>query len=328
MSRPPIVNYSATSLRPSWSALPSSLRRAVAAAIGVDIAIAGPPVSSGFTGGFAAPIKLVNGRVVFVKACGDSMNAHFAYQREATLVPHLPPAAGAPQVLATAYAAGQDAEWFAVIFEHVAGRMPGIPWTPQDFATVTTTCLQMAEVLTSSPLPGLDPYIDGVLRGDLPSTHIAKVRSGDQPFPSGYQPWLKTRLAELHELVDLAPEALRGNAAVHGDLRPDNLLIDETGQCWTLDWTWLTLGPRWIDWAGLLPLAHRDHIDTLTAVHANPLTADVPAEYLDSFAATNAAYLLSKADTPHPPDCTPELRRHQRLYAWLFLDWLAERRGW
>lgn len=328
MSRPPIVDYTATSLRPSWSALPATLHRAVAAAIGVEIAVAGPPVRSGFTGGFAAPIRLVDNRLVFVKACGDSMSAHLAYQREATLVPLLSPTIGAPQVLATAYATGQDAEWFAVVFEHVAGRMPGLPWTPHDFATVTATCLQMAEALTPSPLPSLAPFIDGVLRGSLPNTYLAEVGSGDRPLPDGYQPWLKTHLAELHELVDLAPEALRGDAAVHGDLRPDNLLIDDTGGCWTLDWNWLTLGPAWIDWAGLLPLAHRDHIDTLAAVQTNPLTADVPADYLDSFAAINAAYLLSKADIPHPPDCTPELRRHQRLYAWLFLDWLAARRGW
>jgi hypothetical protein len=86
--------------------------------------------------------------------------------------------------------------------------------------------------------------------------------------------------------------------------------------------------PRLVRRVGLLPLAHRDGIDTFTAIKTSPLTAAVPAEYIDCFAATIAIYMLDKLDAPPPPGCTPELRRHQRLYAWAFLDWLAVRRKW
>lgn len=157
---------------------------------------------------------------------------------------------------------------------------------------------------------------------------LAAIRGGELAVPLGYQPWLKARLPDLQGLVDLATDALAGQSAVHGDVRPDNLLLDLDGRCWTLDWNWLSLGPQWADWVGLLPLAHHEGIDTSAHVRANPLTSRVPADHLDCFAAVSAVYHLSKADAPHPPDCTHELRRHQRRHARLFLDWIAMRRGW
>jgi len=147
-------------------------------------------------------------------------------------------------------------------------------------------------------------------------------------MPTGLQSWLPRVLPELAELVTLAPEALSGDSATHSDLRPDNLLIDDAGTCWTVDWNWLTLGPRWVDWVGLLPIAQHHGIDTFTAVTRSPLTADVPKDHLDCLVAVIAAYMMKNTDAPPPPGCTPALRDHQRLSAWTFLDWLAVRRGW
>jgi hypothetical protein len=95
-----------------------------------------------------------------------------------------------------------------------------------------------------------------------------------------------------------------------------------------VDWNWLALGPRWMDWVGLLPVAQHHGIDTAAAIRSSPLTADVPADHLDCFAAVVAAYMLKNADMPPPPGCTQAVREHQRFLAWTFLDWLAVRRGW
>jgi Ser/Thr protein kinase RdoA (MazF antagonist) len=328
MSKPPDVDYTATSVRPSWSALPVSLQRSLAVALGTEIAEAGPSVRSGFTGGFAAPVKLADGREVFVKAADDSMHAYGAYQREAEVVPQLPPAVQVPPVVATAQATEGEVGWFAVAAERIVGKMPGVPWTARDFDTVTATCVTMAEALTPSPLAGLDSFRAEIESPGFPIRLAAEVLGGDRPLPRGFQPWLADQLQEIQDLVDLYPEALAGDAAIHGDLRPDNLLVDADDRCWTLDWNWLSLGPAWFDWLCLLPIAHRDGIDTITAVRTNPLTADVPADHLDCLAAVIAVYMLKNLDAPPPPGCTPELRRHQRLYGWAFLDWLAVRRGW
>jgi hypothetical protein len=342
----PDVDYRATSARPAWSALPAELRRslhdAVSVALGTEIATVGPSVSSGFTGGFAAPAHLADGRTVFIKAAPDTGHAYDAYQREAEIVPQLPPTIRVPRILTTATTrvgegggeagagaarGGGDVRWFAVVSEGIAGRMPGMPWTVADFGVVTANCGEIAEVLSPSPLGGLKPFADD-FGEEGPSQVPDEIKTGARALPDGFQPWLPKRLGEIQELVDLTPEAFAGTAAVHGDLRPDNLLMDAADQCWTVDWNWLTLGAPWIDWVGLLPLAHHHGIDTLSAISTNPLTVDVPADELDSLAAAFVAYVLDQVDAPLPPGCTPELQRHRRLIGWCCLDWLALRRGW
>lgn len=348
MDEPPVVDYSATSLRPEWADLPESLRTALDVALGTEVVSAGRSVRSGFTGGFAAPVRLADGRGVFVKAADESIHAYRAYQREAEIVPQLPAAIRVPRIVATAHATGgpissasahptgpraaepaaTDVRWFAVVSELVVGRMPGTPWTAADFTAVTTACRTIAAALTPSPLPGLEPFTVGLESPDFPLHLPEQVLAGERPLPAGFQPWLPDVLPELADLIALYPAALAGDSAMHSDLRPDNLLLDGTGQAWTVDWNWLSLGPGWCDWVGLLPMAQAHGIDTAAAVRRNPLTADVPADHLDCFAAVVTAYMLDRPDAPPPPGCTPELRRHQRLSAWTFLDWLALRRGW
>ncbi|WP_328999168.1 phosphotransferase [Kribbella sp. NBC_00709] len=323
--RPPDVDYSATSLRPAWSSLPSSLHDALAVALGIQITAVSAPVSSGFTGGFAARARLSDGREVFIKAAPDAGHAYGAYQREAEVVPQLPKPVRAPAIIATASASAEGGRWFAVVSEWVPARMPGAPWTDADFAVVTAACEEMADALCPSPLSGLRVFAD--LVGDdiiVP----AQIIAGERPLPAGLQEWVPRVLPEVAELAAAGPQVLTGDTAMHSDLRPDNILIDGDGACWVVDWNWLTLGPRWVDWVGLLPLAQHHGIDTFAAVQDNPLTADVPRDDIDVLIAVIAAYMMKNADSPPPPGCTPALREHQRLSAWTFLDWLAVRRGW
>ncbi|HWD80939.1 MAG TPA: phosphotransferase [Kribbella sp.] len=329
MSRAPDVDYTATSLRPDWTSLPPALHEALDVALGTHITGVSNPVTSGFTGGFAARAKLADGRQVFIKAAQEGFHAYEAYQREAEVVPQLPTAVRAPAIITTASTTpcseGGGGRWFAVVSEWVEGRMPGNPWTVEDFARVTAACERTAEVMRPSPLDGLDPF------GSLVADELripAEILAGERELPAGMQPWVPRILPELVELVGLAPEALAGDTAAHSDLRPDNLLIDDAGTCWTVDWNWLTLGPAWVDWVGLLPVAQYQGIDTFSAITRSPLTADVPADHLDCYIAVIAAYMIKNADAPPPPGCTPALRNHQRLYAWTFLDWLAVRRKW
>ncbi|MGW1340764.1 aminoglycoside phosphotransferase [Kribbella sp. NPDC002412] len=358
MTGAPDVDYTATSLRPDWHALPAGLRENLTVALGSEVVSAGPSVSSGFTGGFAAPLRLADGRRVFVKASDDSLHSYRAYQREAEVVPQLPPEIRVPAILATAHAVderrtsgdagsagaahcadGPDGarqpvppagggRWFAVASEWVVGRMPGTPWTAGDFAVVTAACEGVAEVMEPSPLEGLRSFLEDLDAGDSPLQTPARILAGEAPLPTGLQPWVPKVLPEVISLLELAPEAFAGETATHSDLRPDNLLIDGDGACWTVDWNWLALGPRWMDWVGLLPVAQHHGIDTAAAIRSSPLTAGVPADHLDCFIAAVAAYMMKNADAPPPFGCTPALREHQRFYAWTFLDWLAVRREW
>jgi aminoglycoside phosphotransferase (APT) family kinase protein len=321
MSRAPDVDYFATSSRPGWESLPPALHEALAVALGTQITSVSTPVSTGFTGGFAARAQLADGRRVFIKAAGEGLHAYEAYQREAEVVPQLPKAIRAPAIITTAHVGG----WFAVVSEWVEGRMPGAPWTVEDFGRVTAACEELADALRPSPLGGLSKFAD-LVAADV--ERPAQILAGEREMPKGLQDWLPRVLPELAELAKLAPEALAGDSAAHSDLRPDNILIDNDGTCWTIDWNWLTLGPRWVDWVGLLPIAQHQGIDTFTAVARSPLTADVPKDHLDCLIAVIAAYMMKNYEAPPPAGCTPALREHQRLHAWTFLDWLAVRRNW
>ncbi|MGW6275895.1 phosphotransferase family protein [Kribbella sp. NPDC055071] len=324
MSRAPDVDYTNTSLRPDWSALPVALHEALAVALGTEIVEVARPVGSGFTGGFAARAHLADGRKVFIKAADDTLHAYKAYQREAEVVPQLPSAIRVPAIITTA----SSAQWFAVVSEWVDGRMPGTPWTVEDFAVVTATCERMTDALDPSPFAGLRTFLSDVESGESAIAVPQQIIDGDRPLPDRLQPWVRRILPELVDLVAMAPTALIGEAATHSDLRPDNLIVDADNTCWTVDWNWLALGPRWLDWVSLLPVARYHGIDTEQAIHSSPLTADVPPEHLDCFVALIAAYMMKNPDAPPPLGCTPAIREHGRFYAWTFLDWLAPRRGW
>jgi hypothetical protein len=324
MSGPPDVDYRATSQRPAWAALPSTVHAALAVALGTEIVSVGASVRSGFTGGFAAPAQLADGRRVFIKASDKTLHSYGAYQREAEIVPQLPSAVPVPPIVTTA----RTDDWFAVVSEWVDARMPGAPWTAEDFAVVTATCEQIAEALDPCPIAGLDTFLKDLESGESALLVPSQILSGDRVLPRGLQEWVPRILPELADLMNAVPEVLTGEAAAHTDLRPDNLLIDTTGACWTVDWNWLALGPRWMDWVGLLPVAQHHGIDTSAAIRTSPLTADVPAEQLDCFIAVIASYMLKNPDNPPPIGTTSALREHQRFYAWTFLDWLATRRGW
>jgi hypothetical protein len=327
MSGAPDVDYNATSLRPDWNTLPATLRESLAVALGSEVE-AGPSVSSGFTGGFAAPGRLADGRRVFIKASDDTLHSYRAYQREAEVVPQLPSAIRAPAIVGSAHATDGDRRWFALVSEFVPGRMPGAPWTAEDFARVSKACEQIADVMVPSPLDGLQSFLKDLNESGAPLQTPARILAGELPLPTGLQPWVPKVLPELADLIQLAPEAFAGESATHSDLRPDNMLIDAAGTCWTFDWNWLALGPRWMDWVGLLPVAQHQGIDTTAAIQSSPLTDGVPADHLDCFVAAVAAYMMTNADAPPPFGCTPALREHQRFYAWTFLEWLAVRRGW
>jgi hypothetical protein len=75
----------------------------VAQAAGAAVRHADAPVTSGFSGGFAAALDLADGRRVFAKA-GSSLNAHLvaAYGQEALVLAALPPEVPAARLVGVA----------------------------------------------------------------------------------------------------------------------------------------------------------------------------------------------------------------------------------
>jgi hypothetical protein len=329
----PEVDYTATSQRPQWGELPAAVQEAVARAAGGPVLRAERSVGSGFTGGFAAVLHLAGGSRVFAKA-GASANAHIieAYRREAQVLAALPPGVPAPRLVGSAALAAGDADsqaWQIVVVEVVDGHLP-VPWTEPDLAAAHEACLAVAAALDPAPaeLTSLlgslvtDVAEDGTIR-----SVFADLAAGRLPLTWGQPAWLPHRYAELDALLEVAPAALAGTCATHGDLRADNVLVT-SGRAVVVDWNWLSLGPVWTDFVGLLPPARAEGVDADGWLRRSPLTRDVDPEHVDSWLAVIAAYMLGSAEKPLFPGGLPALRVHQRRYARTFLDWLGERRGW
>ena len=138
---------------------------------------------------------------------------------------------------------------------------------------------------------------------------------------------------EILGLARQAPTLLVGDHLNHFDLRPDNLLIgrgagEASDRAYLLDWNWVTLGPAWCDWVGLIPTIHAQGYEFGDLLASSPLSRDADPEAIDSFFAVIAVYMLRGLDHDPPSGTTSAVRHHQRYYARIFLDSLATQRHW
>jgi hypothetical protein len=99
-------------------------------------------------------------------------------------------------------------------------------------------------------------------------------------------------------------------------------------RAYLLDWNWVTRGPAWCDWVGLLPTMQGQGHDLGELLDSTPLSRTADPHALDVFLALIAVYMLSDLESQRPAGATMSMRHHQRYYAQLFLDSLATHRGW
>jgi hypothetical protein len=266
-----------------------------------------------------------DGRAVFAKAADPSApHARVAIERESAVLARLAGRATAPRLVG---AAAVD-EWRLIVMEAVEGDMPGMPWTTAAADAVHRACLTAAEV-PSDVVAGLT--------GDLLAHHLGSdpvalmalesLAGGVDPWPGWLVPLAAHHRRELADLAVHAAAALAGEQVVHGDLRPDNLVVDGSGSARMVDWNWVSRGPGWVDFVGLWPLMARHGLD-LTRWQGSPLLAGVDADAVDAFLAVVVGLMVDRARGDDSSPSLAVLRAHQRFTAHTFLALLAGRRGW
>lgn len=319
------LDYRRTSSRPAFTDLPAGVRGRLSELAGGTVAAADPPVTSGFTGAYAGRLVLGDGRWVFAKAADLSApHARVAIERESTVLARLAGRATAPRLLGSA---AVD-EWRLIVMEAVDGEMPGMPWTPAAAAAVHQACLTTAAV---------DPEVvaqvtDDRLADDLGSDPTALLAlqglaDGTDPWPDWLPPLAPAHRAGLTLLAGNAATTLAGDRVVHGDLRPDNLVLDRGGRARMVDWNWVSRGPAWVDFVGLWPVMAHHGLD-VSRWQSSPLLAGVDGEEVDASLAVVAGLMVARS---RGDDSTPGLavlRAHQRFTAHTFLALVAARRGW
>ena len=310
---PSALPHGRTARRLEWAHLPPHLRAEVERRCGARVVDAGS-CTAGFTPGFASVLTCDDGSRHFVKAASVQAQRAIAdaYREEARKLGGLPSAAPAPRLRWL-----HDADdWVVLGIEHVAARHPVRPWGADDLAALLGVLATTADVLTPVPAALSLPAI---------GTELADWAAC----------WDHTRAAwpghpHVEEAAGLAArfaEIATGDTVVHTDVRDDNLLLCDDGRVLLCDWNWPARGAAWLDsvWAMIGPRG--DGLDVEAALAAHPLTADLPADDVDTTLALILGYLFKAADGPVPAT-SPYLREVQRWQAEVCWEWLAERRGW
>ena len=331
MSRPalPDVDYLRTSARPTFASLPDGVRAACADIAGAGVVSAGPPVGSGFTGAYAGLLTLADGRRVFAKVAGPSMpHVVVGLAAEQRVLPLLTSLRCPSRLLAGGTTDGQDGPWRVLLVEEIVGRQPGLPWSTRDADAAGRACVEVASLGASEAATVTTARLATELGADQEVlAFLDDLAAGAVPWPRGLpRPDLQD-LATTARLARRAERALDGDRLVHGDVRPDNLLVEPTGEARLVDWNHATLGAPWVDLVGLWPLMAHHGVDVRRYAGLQVLDG-VGDDDVDAFLAVLAGFMMCDVDAPPPPGCTAALRAHQLLMAGTTLALLAERRGW
>lgn len=331
MSRAPLpaVDYLNTSARPTFASLPKRVREACAAAAGARVVTAAPPVGSGFTGAYAGLLTLADGRRVFAKVAGPSLpHVVRGLAAEQRILPLLSPLRCPSRLAGGGTTEGEDGPWRVLLVEEIVGRQPGLPWTVADADAAARACVEVASLGGAEAATVTTTRLATDLGADQEAlAFLDELAAGRRPWPRELPPPSLRDLATTAELAGRAERALDGDRLVHGDVRPDNLLVEPTGSARLVDWNHATLGAPWVDLVGLLPLMAHHGVD-VRRYAGLPVLAGVSDDDVDAFLAVLVGFMLCHVDAPPPPGCTAALRTHQLLVAGATMALLTERRAW
>ncbi|XVU26940.1 phosphotransferase family protein [Actinoplanes sp. CA-054009] len=316
----PDVPYGSTAVRPNWSDLPKSVRKAITARLGSPV-VAARSAGGGFTRAFAAVLTTAAGPAFFVKAAPLQDPTSEWYAREGWITSLLPAGVAAPRPLWSIAEAG----YFTLCLEAVDGHVPALPWSPAELDASLSAWSDAARALATPSAELLAsgiPALPEILRAEM--SWWSEIAAGREPLPQPARDTVApSRLAELAELERAAPDLVAGTGLTHGDLRIDNIMIDRTGAAHLCDWTWPCLGAPWFDTVTLLVTAFASGLDPETYLRE----WNAPPEGVDGALAALAGYWLVRAGGG-PSSASPHSRQHQRFSGEQALAWLALRRGW
>ncbi len=311
--------------RLDWRDLPRHVRERIQTLAGARVTAESTP-TSGFSPGFVAVLELTDGRAVFVKAVSPDQNPESPdlARAEIRAARALPPEVPAPRLRWW----DDDGEWVILGFDAVQGRQPELPWRADDLHLVLTAVDALAD---AEPLPGHGlPRTDDQLAHDFTgwrSLHrVAPQHRGE--IVAGVGEPGRWALDHLDDLVRFEQDALRvcaGDSLVHGDLRADNVMVEDGhGRVWLIDWPHASVGAPWLDLAFMLPsVALQGGGDPAQVFAERPVSDGVSPSDLRAGLTGLAGYFAWASGQPAPPGI-PNLRPFQAAQAAATLRWLRD----
>jgi hypothetical protein len=290
--------------RVRWEEVPPHVRARLGELLGAPVAEV-VEVAGGYSPALAAAVALADGRRVFVKAVSGEQNPDSPdfIRRELTRHGALPPEARAPALLH----AFDDGDWVGGVFEHVDGRLPRLPWDPDELDRAAEAVVALGEVAAPAALPPAPEHVAPIFDG-------WRLLAADAPTDD----WWCSRLDDLLALEQASFAAIEGDRLLHFDVRSDNLLL--TGSDVVLvDWAHCCAGPSWFDVLAWLPSIAIEGGDAEALLRQLPDSDEVTAAL-----AALAGYFLSRGRMPDPPGL-PTVRAFQLAQAQPALRWLRRR---
>lgn len=308
--------------RLDWRDLPRRVRETIVDLAGAQVT-AETSATSGFSPGFVAVLELADGRAVFVKAVSPRENPAAPDQARAEIrvARAVPASVPAPRLLWWQ----DDGDWVISGFTPVHGRTPALPWHEDDLQLVLAA---VDDLSATRPLPGHE-LVSSQDQLAEEFTGWARLAAGDDEQRAllvdrlGKRGrWALDHLADLVVWEREAPAACAGDRLVHGDLRSDNVMIDDHRQVWLLDWPNATVGAPWLDLVFLLPsVAAEGGGSPADRFAAHPVSQGVDPDQVRAVLAGLAGSFAYGCLQDDPPGI-PNLRSFQAAQARPALKWL------
>ena len=302
----------APSHRLQWAGVALHVQEWVSQTLGSPV-VQAEGQQGGYGPGMAARCALADGRRYFVKAVSPAQNPDTPemMRGEAQINAVLPENVPAPKLLHRF----DDGKWVVLVFEDVAGRQPGEPWTEEDLRRVADASHSVAG---SIPHPSLPTTADRYRRMFTGWRTLAPEQVSDL--------WCRRHLTALAGLESRWEECVSGESLVHGDLRSDNILISPPGAVFFVDWTSTSRGAEWFDLVTMLPsieVAGGGQPEEVLEAFG----LDLDPQILTPLVAAFAGYFTHRARLPDPPGL-PTVRDFQRRQGGVTVAWLRRLVGW
>jgi aminoglycoside phosphotransferase (APT) family kinase protein len=295
-----------------YDALPAQLRTFVDEHCGPVVAVTDHP--TGFSPGVAATVRTGDGTAHFVKAVTADVNLRTRdmHRREADNLRALSATRAAPQLLATY----DESPWILLVTEHVPGAMPDLPWTSGDLRSLVGAVDGLAALAAPPTLPTLAEEFAGAFTGwrALASGACVPVY-----LPSDL-------VSRIDDLASMEPDwvaAAAGDQLIHGDIRGDNLLVDN-GHARLVDWPFACRGNPALDAvAAAGAIAMQGGPEPAEFVLSTAAGRACDSDALRALTVAAVGYLVNAGRQPPPPGL-PTLREFQRAQAQHFYGWLRQ----
>lgn len=119
-----------------------------------------------------------------------------------------------------------DDGWVVLGFDAVDGRMPHLPWRPDELSAVLAAYADVAEALGPTPDSFAEAGLEKFAESESDFSFWRQRACGMPPRLPGFM--LARWIGPLAELEADWRAATVGDSVMHHDLRADNILIDRT----------------------------------------------------------------------------------------------------